>query len=324
MPLLLSRADVEGLLDLDSAMEATLQAFREQAADAIAALAPRHLEGRGHHIRIVFGGVLDSGYFGIRAGPAVGFPPGASGRSTVALLWDATSGDLLSIMAYPFGTLRTGASIGVATRLFARQDAHVAAMLGTGRNALSLLRAVCHVRPIEQVRVYSRDAQHRTEFASRAQAALGIPVEATDSTAAATIGADVACVATSSLTPVVSADQLSPGVFLATMGRPSEIDPSIYLAADRIFVTHKEHEQEYLDIKNYPHQLLRLAQAGSIDWASGVREVCEAVVGTVPARSADGETIVFKESAGGYGDVAFCAHVYREARSRGLGQEIDL
>src|SRR5690242_7928959 len=43
MTLLLSEADVEGLLDLPGAMEATRQALREQAADAVTAVPPRHI-----------------------------------------------------------------------------------------------------------------------------------------------------------------------------------------------------------------------------------------------------------------------------------------
>ncbi|MFI5267633.1 MAG: ornithine cyclodeaminase family protein [Chloroflexota bacterium] len=324
MPLFLNRRDVEELLDLDSAMEMTEQAFREQAAGAITAVAPRHLEGGGRALRIVMGGLLESQRFGVRAGPAVGFPEGATGRATVALLWDSTTGELLSIMAYTFGTLRTGASIGLATRLFARENAGVAAMLGTGRNAHSLRRAVCHVRPIEYIRVYSRDPERRAQFARRAQASLGVPVEAVVATETATIGAGVVCVATDSLVPVVTAEQLSPGVFLATMGRPSEIDPSIYLAAGRIVVTNKQHEHEYQDLKSYPHQLLKLVQAGRIDWTSGVHEISEVIAGRVPQRTSAEETIVFKESAGGYGDVAFCNYVYQQARERGIGADLEL
>jgi alanine dehydrogenase len=324
VPLYLNRRDVEGLLDLDAAMDLTEQAFREQAAGAISAMAPRHLEGGGRAIRIVMGGLLQTRRFGLRAGPAVGFPPGASGRGTVALLWEAATGELLSIMAYTFGTLRTGASVGLATRLLAREDARMAAMLGTGNNALSLLQAVCHVRPIEQVRVYSRDADRRAQFAERAQASLGVPVEAVAATEAATKGADVVCVATSSLTPVVTAEQLSPGVLVATMGRPSEIDPSIYLGAGRVVVTNKQHEQEYLDLKSYPHQLLKLVQAGQIDWATGVYEMSEIVAGRLPGRASAEETIVFKESAGGYGDVGFCNYVYDQGRRRGLGVDLEL
>ena len=324
MALYLSRRDVEGLLDLDAAMDVTVQAFREQAAGAITAVAPRHLSGGGRELRIVMGGLLESRRFGLRAGPAVGFPEGASNGATAAMLWDADTGRLLSIMAYTFGTLRTGASIGVATRLFARTGAHEVAMLGTGRNALSLLRAVCHVRPIERLRVYSRDPERRAAFAQRAQDSLGLRVEAATSTEAATRGADVVCVATNSLTPVVTAEQLSPGTFLASMGRPSEIDPSIYLDAGRIVVSSKQHEREYLDLKNYPHQLLILAQAGRIDWDAGVHEICDVITGKVAARASDDETVVYKESAGGFGDVAFCDYVYRRALARGLGQELEL
>src|SRR5579862_94016 len=168
MALLLTRSEVADLLDLDSAMAATEEAFREQSDDAVAALAPSMLPTRRGALRIVSGALLNSRRMGVRAGPAAGYLEHPSGERMQAFLYDSETGDLLCVMAYTFGTLRTGATVGVATRLLAREDAHVAAMLGTGRNAISLLRAVCHVRPIEHVRVYSRDTQHRTDFAERA------------------------------------------------------------------------------------------------------------------------------------------------------------
>ncbi len=325
MALLLTGADVRGLLDFDAAMEQTAQAFREQAEGAVAVDPPRMLTTPKGALRTVSGALLGSRRMGIRVGPAAGYSD-ASGTDSrmVALLYDTDSGDLLSIMAYPFGTLRTGATVGLATRYFAREDATVVAMVGTGRNALSLLRAVCHVRPIERIRVFSRNPEARAAFARRAQAELGRPVEAAGSTAEATLGAGVVCVATSSLTPVIDASQLSPGVFLATMGRPSEIDQSIYRAASLIVVGHKKHEEEYFDGSRYPHQLLALVKSGEVDWASGVHEMCDVAAGRVPKRTAPDQTIVFKESQGGFGDIAFADHVFAEARRRGLGTEVDL
>ena len=325
MALLLTRRDVEGLLDLDTAMEVTLGAFREHAAGSVSALAARHLDaGEGRALRIVSGGLLGAQRIGVRAGPAVGFPDRASSGNTVALLWDGTSGRLLSIMAYMFGTLRTGATIGLATRLFAREGARVAGMIGTGRNALSLLQAVCHVRRIEQALVYSRDADHRAAFAREAEAALGLPVQPVTSAEAAAKPADVLCVATNSLTPVVTADQISAGAFVAAMGRPSELDPSVYLGADRLVVGGKEQEEAYTEAKSYPHQLLQLVKDGRLDWASDVHELPEVVTGRFPARASANEVVVFKESQGGFGDVAFCSYVYEAARRKGLGTEVEL
>jgi alanine dehydrogenase len=324
MSLLLTRQDVEGLLDLDGAMEATLQAFREQAAGKVNALAPRMLSTPRGALRIVSGALLDSQRMGVRVGPAAGYnDPAGEDTRMVALLYDSESGDLLSVMAYAFGTLRTGATVGLATRWFAREDARVLAMVGTGRNALSLIRAVCRVRPIEQVRVFSRNPDRRADFARRTEAALGKPVQAAGLTEEATLGADIVCVATDSLTPVLHAGQLSPGVFLTTMGRPSEIDPSVYLAAGAIVVGHRKHEQEYYDQGRYPHQLVELTRAGKLRWED-IHEMGDVAVGKAPKRTSAGQTIVFKESQGGFGDMAFADYVYAEARRRGLGQEVAL
>jgi ornithine cyclodeaminase/alanine dehydrogenase-like protein (mu-crystallin family) len=318
MTLLLNKADVEGLLSLKQAIDITQGVFLEQGSDAVVAIPPRHVAVPRGHLRIVSGALLQSQRMGVRVGPAGAM----AGEHAIALLYDSENGDLLCVMAYPFGTLRTGATIGLATKFFARADAQVVAMIGTGRNALSLLQAACHVRPVKSIRIYSRNAERRVAFAQRAQVALGLPVESVSETQVATRGAEVVYVATDSLTPVLYADWLSAGVFVASMGRPSEIDPSVYLTADRIVVGHKKHEEGYFDLGQYRHQLLELVKDGKMDWAS-VHEMCDVVVGRGPARSSDEEIIVFKESQGGYGDIAFASWIYVQARKKGLGQEWD-
>jgi alanine dehydrogenase len=320
MTLLLTKTEAARLLDLDQAMEVTLAVLREQAAGAVTAIPPRHVPVPRGALRIVSGALLQSRRMGLRAGPAAGLADPTGETTHVALLFDSETGELLCIMGYPFGTLRTGATIGVATRYFARADARTVAMIGTGRNALSLLQAACHVRPIERVRVYSRNAERRGAFAARAEATLGVPVEAAPAPEAATADAAIVYVATDSLTPVLHADWLAPGVFVGSMGRPSELDPSVYLAAHQIVVGDKHHEKQYFDVGRYPHRLLDLVETGQVDW-NAVHELCDVVVGRAPARTADDQVIVFKESQGGFGDVAFAGWVYARAREQGLGQE---
>ena len=321
MTLLLTRADVDALLDLPQAMAVTLDVLREQAAGAVVGIAPRMLPVTRGALRIVSGAVMQSQRMGVRLGPTYSTPGVATGATLHhALLYDTETGELLCVMAYPFGTLRTGATIGVATRFFAREDARVLAMIGTGRNALSLLQAGRHVRPIERIQVYSRNAERRAEFARRAGTALGIPVEAVAGGREAAAGADVVYVATDSLTPALQADWLAPGTFVAAMGRPSEIDPSVYLAASLIVVGHKQHEAEYFDAVRYPHRLLELVRAGQLAW-DAVHELADVAVGRAPGRTTAEEIIVFKESQGGFGDMAFANWVYTQARERGLGQE---
>jgi len=68
---------------------------------------------------------------------------------------------------------------------------------------------------------------------------------------------------------------------------------------------------------------LELVKAGQLEWTS-VCEMGELAAGRAPQRASAEQTIVFKESQGGFGDVAFANYIYNEARKRGLGQEIDL
>jgi ornithine cyclodeaminase/alanine dehydrogenase-like protein (mu-crystallin family) len=316
MTLLLTRADVEPLLDLQQAIAITEKVFLEQARDAVVAIPPRHVTVPRGHLRIVSGALLETQRIGVRLSPA----SGGTNERAVALLYDSENGDLLCVMPYPSGTLRTGATIAVATKFLARTDARTVAMIGTGRNALSLLQAALHIRPVNRVRIYSRDAERRAAFAQRARATLELVVEAASEIEAATRGADIIYVATNSLTPVLHGDSVSSGAFVASMGRPSEIDPSIYLTAHRIVVGHKQHEEGYFALGQYRHQLLELVKDGKIDWRS-VIEMCDIVAGRAPARTAAEEIIIFKESGGGFGDVAFADWIYTEARKKGLGQE---
>jgi alanine dehydrogenase len=316
MTLLLTTTEAAALLDLEQAMALTVEALREQAAGTVVALPPRHVTVPRGALRIVSGALLGIQRMGVRVGPAAAL---ASDHAT-ALLYDSENGNLLCIMGYSFGTLRTGATMGVATRLLAREDARTVAMIGTGRNALSLLRAACAVRLVERIRVYSRTPERREAFAHQAEAALARPVEAVSEAAAATRGADIVYVATDSRSPALHADWLTPGVFVATMGRPSEIDPSVYLAARRVVVGHKKHEENYYGAAEFPHRLLEVVRAGQLTW-DAVPELCDVVVGHAPGRQATDETIVFKESQGGFGDLAFANWVYAQARQRGLGQE---
>lgn len=322
MALLLTRSDVGDLLDLPTAIDLTEAVFREQAEGQVVAMPPRHLNTPKGPLRIVGGALVGSQRMGLRFGAAGTYH--VQGERMVAVLYDTESGELLSIMALPFGRLRTGATVGLATRLLARQDARVVGMIGTGNNALSLLRGVSLVRPVEHIRVYSRSAEHRADFARRAEAELGKPVQPAETAEQATQGADVVCVATDALKPVLRAEWVSPGALVASMGRPGEIDPSVYLAADRIVVTHKEHEEGFGDVGQYTHQLLELVKTGRIDWQNSVHEMGDVIVGRAPGRTSPGQTIVFKESQGGFGDIAFAARIYAEAVSRGRGQPIDL
>lgn len=138
------------------------------------------------------------------------------------LALDAETGRPLALLeGGALTAVRTGAASGAATDLLANPTAKVAAIFGSGVQARTQLEAVCAVRPIEAVRVYSLDRSQANAFADEA---LQNPqskiqnISVADSPAAAVRGADVICTATTSTTPVFDGRDLQLGAHINAIG----------------------------------------------------------------------------------------------------------
>lgn len=137
------------------------------------------------------------------------------------------------------GALRTGAASDVATRLLALPDATTVACIGAGMQAETQLKAVCAVRPIRQVLVFSRDARRAGEFCTRLSAVLGIamrPAGIEEAVAAA----EVINVCTRADLPVLRGAMLRPGQHVNASGVNAltrrEIDIEALRRADCVVV----------------------------------------------------------------------------------------
>jgi ornithine cyclodeaminase/alanine dehydrogenase-like protein (mu-crystallin family) len=99
-------------------------------------------------------------------------------HSGVIVIFDEATGAVRALAdAAPVTAIRTAAVSAVATRALARDDAHTLALLGTGVQARSHLRALARVRNFSRVRVWSRTAAHVEAFV-REHAALGLDISA--------------------------------------------------------------------------------------------------------------------------------------------------
>ena len=77
--------------------------------------------------------------------------------------------------------IRTGAGSALATRLLAREDAAMLAILGTGVQARSHARAVTRVRAFEELRVAGRDRAKAEALAEELSGELDLEVRAAGS-----------------------------------------------------------------------------------------------------------------------------------------------
>jgi len=320
MPLLLSRDELKPLLDLHQAIELIEEAHRQQADGRIVPHAPYHIPvGDRSGLRVVSGAVLGSRRVGVRLGPNSGL---GGGDKMYALLFDSDSGELLAFMGFPFGTLRTAAVVAIAAKHMAREDARRLGLFGVGRNAFGILKALLSVRPIQEIFVSSRDAERRKKFCAEGEKILGISVRGVDHPEQAVRGMDVVLTATNSLTAIFPEEWVEPGTHVSSMGKPTELSRGLHLKAHRIVVGSQEQERNYND-RSAALPLVELTAEGKLSW-SRIPELGELVTGQVPGRGSADEINIFRESQGGYGDVAFAAWLYEEAARRGLGKTMEL
>lgn len=310
MTLLLRRSEVADLLDLRQAIQVLEQTFREQADGKVKQVPPLRFMNRA--MRMVVGG--------LEAQNKNGFRVSVTGGESIALLFEISSGDLLALMGYPFSNLRISATVGLAIDRLSSPDAKSIALIGSGRLAMPILEPAIAVRSIARVFVYSRSQESREAFARKASEKLKLPVASVANPQQAIDEAEIVLVSTNSPAAALLGQWLRPGLSVFGVGRPNEFDDDVYLRANLICVTSKTHELGYYD-KKLDQPLIRLAQQGRVSW-DGVAEFGDLLAGKVAAPDTAGSIIVFRDSQGGYGDLALAAWAYNEARSRGLGQEI--
>jgi ornithine cyclodeaminase/alanine dehydrogenase-like protein (mu-crystallin family) len=235
-------------------------------------------------------------------------------------LSDADTGELLAIIeASRLGQVRTGAASGVATRHMARKDAYTVGIIGSGYQAQTQLEAICRVREIRAARVFSRTPEHRERFASEMSVRLGIAVTAADSAEVCVRGSDIVVTVTSSSTPVLSGEWLSPGAHVNAAGANHwlrrELDDGAVRRAN--VVVADDVEQARLECGDLIYPIER----GILRWEQ-VHSLSDVIAGRAMGRANEGDITLFESQGLALEDIAVGIRVYRLARERGIGREL--
>jgi len=131
---------------------------------------------------------------------------GAPGTfSGFLMLFSTRTGEPLAIMNDGIlHHLRVAAGAALGVKYLARQDAKVIGILGSGGMARSYLSAICAIRGISRVKVYSPTRSNREAFAEEMSEKLGVVVEALDDPESVVRNSDIVATCTDSGTPVVT------------------------------------------------------------------------------------------------------------------------
>jgi ornithine cyclodeaminase len=240
----------------------------------------------------------------------------------VVLLFEGERGRPLAIMnASEITAVRTAAVSAVATRLLAREDADDLAILGAGVQARTHVEAMLAVRPIRRVRVFSRTAEHREQFAARESARHGVAVEASGSAEEAVRGASIVCTTTSSKEPVLRGEWIDAGAHVNAVGAsvPSarELDGAA-VARARLFVDRRE------STLNEAGDFLLAQQEGLVGEEQILGEIGELLLGEVDGRGTEEEVTLFKSLGLAVEDLAAATYVHRRAVEEGVGTTVEL
>jgi ornithine cyclodeaminase len=228
------------------------------------------------------------------------------------------TGELLAIIDGRFITeARTAAVSAVSVKHLARNESTRLAIIGSGVQARSHLEAIALVRPLREVKVWSRSADNRNAFARemrpRTTASIAVAASARD----AVDGADLIVLATASREPVVESRWIADGAHVCAVGacRPDqrEMDSGL-IARGRVFVDSRAGAlAEAGDI------LLPMKE-GTINEDHLAGELGEVVLGTIVGRTSPDEITIFKSLGMAVEDVAAAHLAYVKAAERGLGR----
>ncbi len=303
----LTEGQVLELLPMARAIELVEQGFLHLAAGR----AVNHPRRRLHladsaMLHYMAAADLETGYLGSKlytTHPKTGF-------HFVLLLFSSQGEALATIEANHLGQIRTGAASAVATRRLARPQASVVGLIGAGFQARSQLEAVALVRPLSDVRVYSRSDHGRRAFAQEMGAKLGIRARPVESAEEAVRGADIVITATTAREPVLAGEWLSPGSHVNAVGanhpKRRELDDAAVRQAG--VVVADSVDQSRLESGD----LIEAFRLGAGSWDQVV-ELADLLANRHPGRRSREEITLFKSNGLALEDLSVAGYVYEQA-----------
>ena len=327
--LILNRNEVEQLLDLDALIDALGPAMAELSGGGVSqpqriAAQVREREG---NLLVMPAYLPSSKALAVKLVSV--FPHnnrlGVPSHQAIIAVFDPVTGAPAAIMDGEHITaMRTAAGSALATRLLARPDASVLAILGTGVQAKAHAVAIPRVRPISEIRIAGRDADKAMTLAPELSAELGIPADGTDSFQKAVSGADVVCACTHADSPVLIGRWLKPGAHVNSVGlnfQGREMDDET-VRLSKVFV--ESREAALAPSPAGANDLTWPIRDGVIDEAHVLAEIGELVSGRHPGRTSDGQITLYKSVGVAAQDAVAARMIFAAAVQKGVGLEITM
>ncbi|TMA77650.1 MAG: ornithine cyclodeaminase family protein [Deltaproteobacteria bacterium] len=307
--ILLRREEVRALLDPEALIDAVATALVDVSAGTasvpprIAALTPLGLLG-------AMVGYVPS--LGVLAAKLVAVFPQNAGMPThraLIAVFDPRTGTPVAVLdGEEITAQRTAAASALATRLLAREEAAVLALVGTGVQAASHARYVARVRRFRTVLVAGRDPAKAAKLAAEIGGQAAAIEEAVRS-------ADVICATTHAREPVVRMRWVRPGTHVNSVGlnpQGQELD-----GIGGALLAVESRASAFAAPPAGANELRGIAPETAV-------ELGALVSGSSPGRTSREQVTAYKSVGIAAEDAAAAALVLRRARETGVGTPIEM
>lgn len=312
--LLLNETEVQRLLDPDALLEQLSESFRALSSGLVDApkrigvsvpdtgfllAMPAYQQGREITVKLV-SIFHDNQQRGIPT------------HQALICLFDYETGTPVSLMdGTSITALRTAGAAALATRLLARTDTRVLAIIGAGVQGHAHLRMLPHVRPFSEIRIASRHLAHAQQLT-----AIDARARAVETVEEAVRGADVVCLCTDAGQPMISLDWLALGTHVNSVGYAppgGELDPKVIMQG-RLFVETRQ---------AFEPPPAGCAELAGMNPDLGT-EIGEVLLDRLPGRQSPDELTVYKAMGHACEDLAAASLVYHYAKQKGVGRTVIL
>ncbi len=350
MTLIISNKDVESIFTMEACIEVLEDGYKELAQGRAVnsprtdMLFPTHDPNTFYKFKCIQGGIMKMGVVGQRTQSDFDHFYEEGGVTKLAdhrerypsnvFLYSMDTLELLAIVHDgQLQRMRVAGICAVAAKYLAAKGAQVLGLYGAGFQATSMIRAMCSIRPIKKVRVYSPTVERRRSFCEKMSVEQGIEVKPMDKPDQVPKGADIVVCATNAVTPggVCKGEWLEPGTHLTCI-KYREFDGKAYDLSNKIFHTNMTEDllhfyslytpkgvkvperssraegDDQAFYKNYKHRMYSLE---------------DLLLDRVKGREAPDEITMYMKGMGtGTEFTATAKKVYDIACSNGLGKEI--
>jgi alanine dehydrogenase len=321
----ISKKDIEKLIDMKEVITLMEKAFADYSSGKIVVPLRTSINIEKHKGDILFmpAYLSDEDALGVKI---VSVYPGNREKSmqtifSTLMLNDTETGEPIALMdAEVITAFRTGAVTGAAAKHLSNTDSRIISLFGAGIQARAQLEAVCAVRNIVKIYVFSLNKERLKNFCSEMSVKLKIQViEGTDQREALE-QSDIIITATTSSTPVLNGDYVKKGTFISSVG---SFTSSMQEVPDEVVVKSTIVVDTYNSALKEAGDIVIPLEKGIITKHNIKGELGDVIQNKISRQSND-EIIFFKSVGLAFQDMAVAPKIYEKAVALGAGQDVEI